>query len=248
MKEWFEKWFSNKLYLDVYKDRDEQDARMFINLIQRNTNLTAGKKVLDVCCGQGRHSIEFGRRGYNVLGIDISEILIERARSALKRECERELKVRFEIEDMRTFSYKNSFDAAVNIFSSFGYFDNDIENFVVFDNIRSSLKKKGLFVFDFLNATYLKKNIISESKNKIGGKTIIQQRQITSDYVVKYIYIDKIKNKPDFFERIKLYSFEEFRKQFEFHGFKICKVFGDYCGNKYIKDKSGRIIIFAEKQ
>ncbi|MBN1634060.1 MAG: class I SAM-dependent methyltransferase [Ignavibacteria bacterium] len=248
MKEWFEKWFSNKLYLEIYKERDDNDARTLINLIQRNSKLKLGGKILDVCCGPGRHSVEFARRGYSVLGIDISAYLIKKALTALETEKEKYLKIKFEIADMRNFNYNNSFDAAVNIFSSFGYFENDIENFIVFDNIRLSLKKHGIFVFDFLNETYLRKNIVPLSKSKLKGKTIVQKRSIVGGFVFKYIYIDKIKKEPDFIERIRLYDYNKLTEIILEHGFKINGTFGDYYGNKFYKNKSERIIIFAEKK
>lgn len=247
MKEWFEKWFSDKLYLDIYRNRDDREAGALVNLIQRNSNLKSCDKIIDVCCGPGRHSIEFARRGYSVLGIDISTYLIKRALFSLKSEKEKNLKIGFEIADMRNFNYNKSFDAAVNLFSSFGYFENDIENFIVFDNICSSLKKNGLFVFDFLNETYLRKNLVSLSKSKVKDKTIIQKRCIDGGFVFKNIYIDKIKKEPDFTERIRLYDKNKLMEKIQEHGFKIYRIFGDYYGNKFFKNKSGRIVIFAEK-
>lgn len=247
MKEWFEKWFSNKLYLDIYRDRDDSEARTLINLIQRNSKLKPGGKILDICCGPGRHSLEFARRGYSVLGIDISEYLIKKALSGLEKEKEKNLDIRFEIADMRNFNYNNSFDAAVNIFSSFGYFENDIENFIVFDNIRLSLKKHGIFVFDFLNRNYLRRNIVPLTRSKLKNKIIIQKRNIDGGFIFKHIYIDKIKKEPDFTERIRLYDYNTLTKKIQENGFKIYGIFGDYYGNKFLKNKSGRIIIFAEK-
>jgi hypothetical protein len=149
---------------------------------------------------------------------------------------------------MRNFNYNNSFDAAVNLFSSFGYFENNVENFIVFDNIRSSLKKSGLLVFDFLNETYLRKNLVSLSRSKVKGKTVIQKRSIDGGFVFKHIYIDKIKKEPDFTERIRLYDNIKLTEKIQEHGFKIYRLFGDYYGNKFLKNKSERIVIFAEKK
>jgi len=248
MKEWFEKWFSNKLYLDIYRNRDDGEARTFINLIQRNSGLKPGDKILDVCCGPGRHSIEFARRGYSVHGIDISAYLIKKAIQSLETEKEKIPDVCFEIADMRNFNYNNSFDAVVNIFSSFGYFENDIENFIVFDNIRLSLKKHGILVFDFLNESYLRKNLVPLSKSKVKGITVIQKRRIYGGFVFKHIYIDKIKREPDFTERIRLYDNNKLTGKIQEHGFKIFGLYGDYYGNKFLKNKSERIVIFAEKK
>ena len=64
--DWFNKWFSNKLYLELYSKRDDEEARTLINLIQRKIRFPLGAKALDICCGQGRHSIELAKRGFDV--------------------------------------------------------------------------------------------------------------------------------------------------------------------------------------
>jgi len=113
---WFEKWFSDKLYLDLYQHRDEEDARWIINLLQRSIAVKTNARVLDIACGSGRHSIELARRGFEVTGFDLSEFLINEARKNLKNSGEKNMKVKFLIRDMRDFNFRNTFDIAVNIF------------------------------------------------------------------------------------------------------------------------------------
>lgn len=242
-KEWYKDWFSNKYYLELYKHRDDKEAIDLINLIQRNINLEKGDKVLDVCCGSGRHSIELAKRGYDVTGFDLSNYLIGEA-NRLKRDIkEKNLKLKFLIKDMRNFNFKNSFDLAINIFSSFGYFENDKDNFKVFENINSSLKKGGIFVFDFLNEHYLRKNFVKMDSKSFNGKKVIQKRRIENNFIFKDIKIGDLV----FTERIKLYSCDYIKEILKKAGFRVVKVFGDYFGNKFSKNKSERIIIFAQK-
>jgi SAM-dependent methyltransferase len=242
-KEWYKEWFSNKYYLELYKHRDDKEAIDLINLVQRNINLNKGKKVLDVCCGSGRHSIELAKRGYDVTGFDLSKYLIGEANKNKKALQEKDLKVKFIIKDMRSFKFKKSFELALNIFSSFGYFENDSENFMIFKNVHSSLKKNGYFVFDFLNESYLKNNLVKKDVISMNGKKVVQERRIENNFVFKDI---KIGNKV-FSERIKLYSLESIKKELESVGFNIHKVFGDYYGNTFLKNKSKRFIIIAQK-
>lgn len=242
-KEWFKDWFSNKYYLELYKHRDGKEATDLINLIQRNINLKNTGKVLDVCCGSGRHSIELAKRGFDVTGFDLSDYLIGQANKLKKRLKERNLKLNFLIKDMRNFNFKKSFDVAINIFSSFGYFESDSENFKVFKNVNSSLKKDAYFVFDFLNESYLRKNLIEKDFVIVNGKKVIQKRRIENKFVIKDITID---NKI-FTERIKLYTLIKISKELEVSGFRIHNVFGDYYGNKFVKNISKRFIIVAQK-
>ncbi len=245
--EWFEKWFSSKYYLELYSHRDEEDARWIINLLQRNINLPTGSRVLDIACGAGRHSIELARRGFNVLGFDLSKYLIRTAEKNLRNSKERGLKLRFQIRDMRNFNYHGKFDIALNIFSSFGYFDSDESNFSVFKNASSSLRTGGYFVFDFINKEYLLKNLIPESVAKKGNYVITQRRAITGDYVEKKILISEGKRKASFDEKLKLYPSSVIKKALSDSGLKVTKTFGDYFGNKFIKHESQRYIVFAEK-
>ncbi len=244
---WYEEWFSNKFYLELYQHRDEEDARQMINLLQRSISVNTKSRVLDIACGAGRHSLELGRRGFEVTGLDLSKFLIGEARKNLKNSKEKDLKVKFLIKDMRDFNFRNSFDAAVNIFTSFGYFKDDSENFKVFENVSDSLRPGGYFVFDFLNKKYLEKNLVKYSRSKKGPFIISQRRKIDSGFVKKDITIMKGKEVLKFSEILRLYSPDEFKKAFNSYNLKIKNLFGDYFGNKFNENKSQRLIIIAKK-
>ncbi|MBI5403226.1 MAG: class I SAM-dependent methyltransferase [Ignavibacteriae bacterium] len=242
-KEWFRKWFSNKYYLELYRHRDSKEATDLINLIQRSVPLSSGAEVLDVCCGAGRHSIEFAKRGFDVTGFDLSGYLIGEAKKNKAALKEKNVNVKFLIKDMRDFNFGNSFELALNIFSSFGYFETDDENFSVFKNVKSSLKKKGYFVFDFLNEALLRKNLVKKDFIVVQGKKVHQERRIENNFVYKNIRIGK----DVFTERIMLYSCAEIRAELEKTGFNVKNVYGDYFGNKFFLNKSNRFILIAQK-
>lgn len=244
---WYEKWFSNKFYLELYQHRDEEDARWMINLLQRSISVNTKSKVLDIACGSGRHSLELARRGFDVTGFDLSEFLISEANKALKNSKEKNLKLKFLIRDMRDFNFKNSFDVAVNIFTSFGYFEDESENFKVIENVSDSLKPGGYFVFDFLNKYYLEKNLVPFTKTKKGMFTVTQKRKIENGFVKKEISIKKGEKVLNFSEVLRLYSLNEFKKVFNGYNLKIQNLFGDYYGNNFNEKKSQRLIIIAKK-
>lgn len=248
MKEWYEKWFSDKLYLEIYKHRDEGEAKQLIDLIQRSLPLTTGNRVLDICCGAGRHSVEMALRGFKVTGFDLSGFLIKEAQNHLRQTLVQGLDVKFLKKDMRNFNFRSSFDLAINIFTSFGYFDNDKENFKVFRNAANSLKKGGFFVFDYLNSIYLKSNLVPSGRSKSGKITILQKRRIENGFVIKDITIkDGIKEKK-FSEVLKLYEPFTLLNVMPSFGFKVIKAAGDYTGSPFNHEKSNRLIIFAVKK
>ena len=189
----------------------------------------------------------YKRQGFNVTGFDLSKFLIGEAKKGLKESKEKDLKVKFLIKDMRSFNFNNSFDIAVNIFTSFGYFDNDQENFRVIRNVSDSLKTGGYFVFDFLNKKYLEDNLIPITKKKHGSTSVIQRRKIEDGFVKKIITISEGDKVLEFNETLRLYSLNEFKKTFEGYSLKILHLFGDYFGNKFHETKSQRLIIIAKK-
>src|SRR5690349_15974356 len=96
---WFKTWFNTKHYLELYKHRDNKDAKKIVTLISKNISLPKGSKVLDLACGNGRHSILFARKGFNVLGIDLSPYLIGEANKKLRSEyLSHKNKLEFEIK------------------------------------------------------------------------------------------------------------------------------------------------------
>lgn len=251
--EWFEKWFASPLYLELYSKRNEEEAKTLIDLIQRNIPLIPNKsKTLDICCGAGRHSIELARRGFSVTGFDLSRYLINVAKNSFKSEKEKTLNVSFLIKDMRKFNFKNKFDVAINIFTSFGYFEKDVDNFSVFRNIALSLRRNGYFIFDFLNSYNIKRNLVPLTISKHidpKGKyfRLIQKRRIENKFLIKDIYINNEKEIPAFSEKIKLYLKDELKDAMIENGLQPLKEFGDYFGNSFKKFNSTRIIIIAKK-
>lgn len=244
---WYKNWFSSKFYLKLYKHRNDEDARHLINLIQRTIPIKKDDKVLDIACGAGRHSLELARRGYRVTGLDLSEFLLKEARIACKKANEKPLHVSFVKKDMRHFNFKGRFDLAVNLFTSFGYFDNDEENFLVIKNASDSIRKKGWFVLDFLNKDYLINNIVHYNRTKIDDEILHQRRRIVDDFVIKNIRIVSAKKELKYKEQLKLYTFSELKRAFESFNLRIIKKYGDYFGNPYNLKESKRIILFAQK-
>lgn len=252
---WYKSWFNTQDYLDLYKHRDEEDAKRIVTLLFKNIKLYKGSKVLDLACGNGRHSVLFAKRGYNVTGIDLSEFLIKQAKKKLKEEYRKySCNLRFEIRDMRNINHVKEFDLVVNIFSSFGYFKTNNDNEQVIHSVSRSLKPCGYFLLDFLNNYYLAKNIVHYDIKRGRGKIIIQVREICNGFVQKDILIfrnDPSKGKYPIFnrfrEKIRLYSVKDFIRMFSKHKLKILEKFGDYSGSPFNTRKSERLIILAQK-
>lgn len=240
MSDWFKKWFSSDEYLSVYSHRNIEDAENLLSLILTNVNIPENASILDAACGAGRHSLILSKMGYDVTAFDLSKNLLNIGKENSKNTL---VNVDFLCADIRNIYIKKSFNLVLNMFTSFGYFESDIENFLFFNNVKELLKKDGFLVLDYINSTYIRNNLVSESVNILDGKLISEKRKIIDDFVVKDIEIKYHGITKTFNESVKLYSFDKLTKMFEDIGFKIFKVFGNYKGETFSESESERLII-----
>lgn len=136
------------LYDSIYYDKNYDIECDFLEEIFDKYSKTKIKNVLDLGCGTGGHAIPLALRGYNVSGIDFSSKMIDIAREKVKKK-KLEEKVCFEIGNVQNFNLKESFDSIICMFAVLGYQITNNELFETLKTIRKSLKKDGLFIFDF---------------------------------------------------------------------------------------------------
>lgn len=242
--DWFKDWFSSEEYNLVYLNRDDNDARKLIDLILKSTQLNKRNLILDGPCGAGRHLNYLNSLGFNVVGFDLCKpFLIQAKNNALKLGFI-PLLLRADIRDVY---FKKEFDAVLNLFTSFGYFKSDEENFSYPRNAYSFLKKNGFFVLDYVNKNYLTENLIPSSLKKINSYTVEEKREIKDDRVIKTIKISDSLKRKEFYESVKLYSIDFILERFLSFGYSVLRIFGDYNGNEYDEQTSERLIIIFKK-
>jgi SAM-dependent methyltransferase len=150
--DWYEEWFGVD-YLRIYQHRDETDAERAIELIESNVPGRRIQSVLDLGCGAGRHTRILEERWMTV-GLDLSMSLLRVAR----RETKDSPYVR---ADMRELPFgADSFDLVVNLFTSFGYFDDDREHVRVLRCVGAAMTAGGTLVIDFLNAAQVRHSLV----------------------------------------------------------------------------------------
>lgn len=241
---WFNDWFNSKFYLKVYSHRDETEAERLVNLIIRELELNSGTKVLDMACGSGRHAVIFAKRGYEVIAVDLSKLLISEAE---KNADENNVKIKFVLSDILKFQTESRYKIVLNLFTSFGYFDSDEENFQVIKKAYDLVEDDGYFVLDYFNKNYLLKNLIPITVFSENGYRITQNRTIRENRVRKNITIENKDSVVEFYESVRVYSYEEISEFISKVGFKIDYKYGDYDGNHFNLDSSPRLIFFARK-
>ncbi|MBD0381634.1 class I SAM-dependent methyltransferase [Paenibacillus sedimenti] len=240
---WYQKSFGND-YLIVYKHRDLQGAYHEVKKMMDWLNLPQGAQVLDLCCGMGRHSIALSEFGYEVTGVDLSEVLLA---EAVKMDVKSQVK--WHQGDMRKVPLDHTFDAVVNLFTSFGYFDEDSQNEQVFHEIHRLLKPNGRFIIDFLNPVFVQENLVPQSERSENGLTIRESRSIEEGHVRKRIVISQ-EGEPDrhYLEQVKLYDRASFESMLLKAGLHIDHVYGGYDGQQYIPASSSRMIFIGHRE
>jgi 2-polyprenyl-3-methyl-5-hydroxy-6-metoxy-1,4-benzoquinol methylase len=248
-REWFEDWFNNPLYLKVYSHRDDAEANLCVETILGVTGVdkAAGQtSVLDIACGAGRHAFAFARKGLRVSANDLSGFLLETAEKEARTEG---FSIAFSGCDMRTIRLDRRFDLVVQLFSSFGYFETEQEDREVIRNVSMLLGPQGWYVLDLINPAWLRRHFIPRSEKTTGGLSIIEERTMSVDKVVKKITIRET-GRPEisFIESMKLFVPESIRVLLESEGFEVVRVCGDYRGSEFEKEASPRILLFCRKR
>lgn len=242
---WYSEWFGAD-YVDVYRHRDIREAEDFIVTLKRVINPEPGSAILDLCCGAGRYSVLLARQGYNVTGLDLSDHLIGYALNAAAKE---NVSIEFIVRDMRDIRYTDNFDIVVNMFTSFGYFKEDIENLKVFRSVAKSLKQEGFFIHDFMNKEYVLSNLKARDSFEIDGMVVEQSRLYREDTgrIEKNITLLSNGDKREYKESVMLYSMKDIQSMFTETGIRPVHVFGDYHGKPFDSD-SPRLITIGKKE
>lgn len=235
-KTWFASWFDSPYYHILYKDRDYEEAQLFVDNITNYLNLPEDSKILDLACGKGRHSIYMNKLGYNVTGADLSPNSIEEAK---KYENDT---LHFEVHDMRE-PFEQKFDAIVNLFTSFGYFENDADNLLTLKAIQHSLTEYGFAVIDFMNVNRVINNLVPEELKTVEGIDFHIKRYHQDGYIIKDIDFEDDGEKFHFTERVKALTLQDLQSMMDEAGIYLLDIFGDYKLRKFHKDESERLIL-----
>ena len=243
---WFEEWFDRPLYELLYAYRNEEEAKKLADLIERVIPPDQYAKIVDVGCGRGRHSITLAERGYAVTGFDLSP---EAIRKAKLKASERGLnEITFRVQDMRQ-PLDDSFNAAVNLFTTFGYFYEDSENRKVLESVQQMLNENGLFLIDYLNAKKVKNELVPSENGTHENIHYSIKRYIKDGFVYKEIEFsgEELESDRKYTERVKLYGNDWFESNLKDSGFEVKKRLGNYSGKSFDPDSSPRLIILARK-
>ena len=272
---WYVQFFKRD-YLRVYghtlqQDRTDLETQFAIHALDLQPN----DHVLDLCCGQGRHSIALAKTGLSVTGVDLSEEMLAIAKQNALHEkvapvnggnaegkggvtvnggnAEGKGGPTFRQADMRHLphEFENRFDAVINMFSSFGYLESEDDDQQVLHQIAKSLKPRGKLLIDLLNREWV---IINNEEfdwhEHEDGRIILERRQLDLQNSINHLTYTEIL--PDGTRNqmadlhMRLYSLTELTKMLAAAGLNLEQVYGGFRGEDYGVD-TRRMIIVAQK-
>ncbi|MCC6837881.1 MAG: methyltransferase domain-containing protein [Bacteroidia bacterium] len=238
---WFKEWFNSPYYHLLYKDRDHREAELFIDNLLALLQPASAAKMLDLACGKGRHSIYLNKKGYDVTGLDLSE---ESISSAAEFENDR---LHFYVHDMRKIYRTNYYDCVFNLFTSFGYFSNERDNYQTINAVCKNLKAGGFFVLDFFNSNRVIECLVKQEERVIEGLRFQISKKLENGFIVKQIAFTDNGQEYFFEERVKALQLSDFEKYFASNKLKIVHLRGNYHLDQFDEKKSERLILIAQK-
>ena len=241
MAEWFEEWFDTSYYHILYKSRGESEAERLINNLAAKLSFSTDWLYCDMACGKGRHAIYLNSLGFDVVGLDLSPNNIWQAQQT---ENER---LQFFEHDIRDTYIPDYFDVVLNLFTSFGYFENNQENQKAIVAMANNIKEGGLLVLDYMNSRKAIESFNIHYQKTVDNILFDINKKIEQGYIFKHISFEDKGEKFQFEERVKLLFLDDFQSFFEKAGLKLTAIFGDYDLNPYQDLESDRMIMVCKK-
>lgn len=242
-------WYVN-IFNDMGKDweaivnaRDTEKETAFIESVAPKRGV-----ALDLCCGTGRHSITLRKRGWNIVGMDLSRNLLEIAKQKMK-----EANVEFPLvrADMRYFPFRDeAFSAIINMFTSFGYLPSESEDIKCLLEVHRTSKKNGTFLLDLSNRDHMAKNFRERDWAEFEPFYLLEKRtldlensRLKSDWTI----IHKDTGKAEVLQHeVRLYTLSRIEQLLKKARLTIKEVYGGYEGQEFNLEAS-RMIVLAQK-
>lgn len=252
MKAMASDWYKKIWTLGIQDLSWVEDTKRQVDFLIDKLEMKGQKKVLDLACGYGRHSLELARRGFDVTGVDITPAYIEYASAQARSE---NLRASFICSDIRDVSFEGQFDVVLNMADgAIGYLENEEENLKIFRVISRALKPGGKHFMDIMNGSYAESHFpcklwdagekcltLSNFEWDAQKKTLIYGQ-------VDYPY-GKAVEKPDMQEGnpIRLYTLEEIKSIFSQLELKVLDCYADFGGTP-ASDRQIQLMVCSQKQ
>lgn len=245
---WYTQIFNEDYFRTISKSSPRQTRREAKFIVDR-LGIEKGARVLDLCCGYGRHTIELAKQGFDMVGLDLSMVMLKKALADAQAGNQI---IKFVHGDMQKLTFKAVFDAVYNVQTSFGYFD-DLRNFKVLQGVYRALKPGGVLLIETINRDF----VVEELPLRLWWKATecmlleeIDMEHFTGVLKIKRSFVFEDSGRAPWEQNIhiRLYTPIELRAMLMRAGFNVLELSGDYSlPGAFFGATSPRIIFVAEK-
>lgn len=243
-------WHSQDAFWELFEpvlfNRQRQaSAQEEVEKIVKLLQIEGPAGILDLCCGTGRHSLELSRRAFDVIGVDRTAGYLEKARLAAEQ---LNLKATFILGDMREYCAPNNFDVILNLFGSFGYFENPDDDRKVVANMYTSLRAGGQFLIETAGKEILARNFQARDWSEEGDLLILSERKISQHWgriETRWIVIQGTR-RVEHRVSVRSYSALELSSLFFNCGFPKVRIYGSLDGTEY-DQLAQRLVVVGQK-
>lgn len=247
MRSWYVESFGRE-YLALYPHRDEAEARADVRAIIDLVTLAKDEPLLDLGCGAGRHLLALHEAGFSrLVGIDLSQELLDVAAELLAGGSDEGIElVR---ADMREIPYVEHFATVLSLFTSFGYFEDEVEDRTVLAAVNRALQRGGTFLIDTLNRGSVVAHLVPKEERDLSGRTLRIERRVSKDRrrVEKTTHVfEEGRERRAFHESVRMYTRDELDRMLRDAGFVNVRCYGSLVGEP-LSPQSKRLVLVAEK-
>ena len=234
---WYEDLFAAEDPVRYGSYAESEKSRAQVDFVIEKLGLVPGARVLDLCCGQGRHLIDLARRGYDVVGVDLSEYMLGECR---KVASEAGITACLVQSDMREIDFDSEFDAVINMWTSFGYLESDEENQKVLQAVERALKPGGRFMTELHNRDCLMRGFQKlDWHENSRGDLLLAERSFdcaTGRLNAREVSISPDGRRTETSHSIRIYAYTEIRTMLDAAGLVVEAVHGGYDGTPFSLD------------
>jgi len=245
-REWYRTFFDREYVAALDDEKPPRQTRVEVDFLLRTLHLRPGARILDVACGAGRHAGALARRGYHVVGIDLSPAMLDEAR----RRYREGPRLRFLRRDMRRLAFRAEFDAVVSLYTSFGYFPR-AQNEATLHRMARALRPGGKLLIDHRDPSY-DARLPSRLWYRVGRDRIVLERRKFDrrTRITESTQLVVRMGEPSTVERryrLQEFSLSEWRRMLRDAGLRFVHAYGAYNGRAYRPGATGRLIVMAER-
>jgi SAM-dependent methyltransferase len=243
---WYRTFFGAD-YLRIYSPflPAERTAREVAGIVKL-LDLPSDSSILDLCCGHGRHTLPLAQHDYRMTGLDQNEVFLQRAQTEAETKG---VKVRLVQGDMRTIPFQNEFDAVINIFTSFGYLENEDEDLQVLQQVQQALKPGGLFLLETVYQPRVMRNYSPHGIIRYNdGLIVLEERRLDllgsrNEITITMLYPDG--KRTEYMQSIRVYTLTELARMLASVGMPVQASYGDLDGSPLTLDS--RLVVLGRE-